>query len=329
MFEFKQLLEEADQLYVIFSHEEKGKLYIPFIGIDGRMEFFTSPQLAANAVKELKAKLKVNTYIKQISGIDNIKQFFIYLRENGLNMFRINNGSSKMQSLSLKDIIDIKETGLVDHLSKDVKNKFIRSKLYEKNIFELSDDEKKGALGNQFAELAYTMRFNGYRELYNGVFYILCADQKPAGGDYYTETALKKVREALKTKEITEKGFDESSLFHNDNTSARVNNKKPEPFYANLPGQAEKEKGFLCMFTDYALAQQGMNVFAEAGAKRGSVLAITMTEIMELSQSFAGVVLDMNTINYIIGKKDFDTIIKCGNYKEAIVVKLKNNQPEQ
>ena len=300
---------------------------IPYMGTDGRLELFTDQALAEAAVEHLKSRLQVLTAAALYDGKEEILGFFRTCMKSGMVCFRLNNGSSEMQEYKFQDLFEYREKNLVDEKNRSVYYMLLRSKEYLFYRGRLPKEEERGKIWRSLAEMEMTMRFNAYREMYNGILYALVGKIKDDDyHDYYTQAAVDRAKEWLKNPEIIESGYKAVHLLHPEHQGGVLYTEPLSLYYVNSPGKAgNPADGLVCVFTSYEEAQNGQRFF-ENGGMPCSIAAVTVQELMREAMKCRGVLIDLQTLDYSILKEQFSEWKVYGEMDGPILVSLSDKK---
>ena len=319
--ELTQFLKDTGSLYVLAAYAA-GDYPFLFTQTDGRLGFFTAADLAEKGKSAVESLLRIHTEILSFEGETQILEFLHFCLRNGYQVFRLDNGTDNMREIWLRELFPSwHEETLVEETNRSLKYLLLRSRAYGMELKSLPEEIRTGKQGRSLTEILLTVRYNAYREFFGGILYAL-AD--PAEGiiDYYTPAALDRARELLEQPENREKHFDFSSLIHNGNRGGEIWSDSKHLFYVNSPAEAgDPAKGYVAVFTDYDGAEKGLEQF-ERSNMPCSILALRGNEILSLAMQCAGLVIDMNTINFVIPKTDFSNVISFGELNGGILVSL-------
>ena len=303
-----KMLLSQEKLWVLTARVPGAKPV--YMDTDGRMEVFTSKELAHKACEMLEEKLHVQADVLELDGEKGIRTFFGDCAYNGIGVMRLDNGTRTMCELWLKNFVVYQAEELLEGKNCSLRHMLYRAKLYA----YLRTKQPEGSdYMHALAEMGLTMTFNAYRELYQGVVYVLGTKQ-----DDERVYATEKAQEVMKN-------WDGGSCI--DNTIEKA---VPLPlFYVNRPGETgQMEKGSVCVFTDLKHAREAQEMFARANMP-SSIIAISCDELLIHASQCAGIVIDMRSINYEILKAEFDKIRTTGALDAPVLVNLKKKEEEK
>ena len=302
-----KMLLQQEKLWVLTARVPGAKPV--YMGTDGRMEVFTTKELAHKACEKLEEKLHVQTDVLELDGEKGIHTFFGECAYNGIGVMRLDNGTRTMCELWLKHFVTYQAEDLLEGKNCSLRHMLYRAKLYA----YLRTKQPEGSdYIHALTEMGLTMTLNAYRELYQGVVYALGTKQQD-----------ERVYATAKAQEVM-KAWGGSCV---DDTL-----EKTVPlhlFYVNRPGETgQMEKGSVCVFTDLKHARAAQEMFAKANMP-ASIIAISCEELLFHASQCAGIVIDMRSINYEILKAEFDKIRTTGALDAPVLVNLKKKEEEK
>lgn len=302
-----KMLLQQEKLWVLTARVPGAKPV--YMGTDGRMEVFTTKELAHKACEKLEEKLHVQTDVLELDGEKGIHTFFGECAYNGIGVMRLDNGTRTMCELWLKHFVTYQAEDLLEGKNCSLRHMLYRAKLYA----YLRTKQPEGSdYIHALTEMGLTMTLNAYRELYQGVVYALGTKQQD-----------ERVYATAKAQEVM-KEWGGSCV---DDTL-----EKTVPlhlFYVNRPGETgQMEKGSVCVFTDLKHARAAQEMFAKANMP-ASIIAISCEELLFHASQCAGIVIDMRSLNYEILKAEFDKIRTTGALDAPVLVNLKKKEEEK
>lgn len=323
----KNLFESMEKLWVLLV-PIPAQPPIPYMGADGRVEFFTEQKLAEEGAAILDERVHAKTEVRKLEGKKAVYDFLRSCLKRRMIHFRLDNGSQNMRELKFEDFLDYREANLVDEKNRYVHFLFIRSQIYRYYLRTACDGKVSfNKFGMQLAETEMTMRFNGYRESYRWIMYVLAGKyEDDESFDYYTVAALDRAVEKLKDPEAVKLGYKAANLLHPGHKGGVFKDTQKGLFYVNSPGQVgNPANGMVCAFTSYENALQGKVLFERSG-RRCSVVAISTPELLAEASQCAGVLVDWPCLNYEIRKEEFGNWKSYGEMDAPIIVSLKDDK---
>lgn len=302
-----KMLLSQEKLWVLTARVPGAKPV--YMGTDGRMEAFTSKELAHKACKMLEEKLHVQADVLELDGEKGIHTFFGECAYNGIGVMRLDNGTRTMCELWLKNFVTYQAEDLLEGKNCSLRHMLYRAKLYA----YLREKQPEGSdYIHALTEMGLTMTINAYRELYQGVVYALSTKQQDE-----RVYATAKAQEVMKTwgGSCVDDTIEKTVPLH--------------LFYVNRPGETgQMEKGSVCVFTDLKHARAAQEMFAKANMP-ASIIAISCAELLFHAAQCAGIVIDMRSLNYEILKAEFDKIRTTGALDAPVLVNLKKKEEEK
>ena len=317
-------LENLSKIYVLMIPIRENKS-IPYMGIDGRLELFTDPHLGQAAAHTLADRTHLQIIVQELEDREAIHQFFRSCMHDGMIVFRLNNGSEARQEYRFGDLFSFREPTLIEEKNRSLRHFLFRSHLYEYCCSLQPEEAQEEKL--KLTEMALTMRYNAYREMYRGLLYALV---DPADSsmdlDLYTVSALDRAKAMLEEKEIIEAGYTAVSLVHFPNQGGALYSSPLCLFFVNSPGQVGSiADGLVCAFTSYEAAEHGKALFASY-QQPCSIVALTGSELLTQALLCAGVLVDLEETGFQISKKDLGLWETYGQLNAPILVRLKNQK---
>ena len=326
--DLQTLSETWGKLWVLTIPRAKDKHY-PWMQLNGRMECFTSQELAMQAQAAVREQQKslIQAQVRLYDGPDAIMGFFNDCLHHGIEVFYLNHGGQEWKELWFRELApDWHEATVLEEASRSLRYLMLRSREYEFRRAAMTPEEQQSSAGLGLTEMMLTVRYNAYRELYRGLLYVLI-DQKADGVDYFTLPALQKAKTWLAAEHALKCGFGPAELIHAGNRGGEITDGTEGLYTANDPEDGEDlSKGLITAFTDYQEAVKGRDLFRQY-QKPCSIVAMTMPEILAKSAECAGLLIDMNTLDFVIQKSAFGEFVTYGEMNGGILVHLK--QPEE
>lgn len=287
-----------------------------YLSADGRLELFSNLELAQNAQQKLLEALDCKIAIQHLDGPETIATILTLICHNGYTCFRLDNGSQTACDVWLKDIVTYREDVLVDEKNRNLRHCFNRSKLHNWIANEIQDQAGNPHVKG-LRQMALTMKLSGLRELGNTLLYAL-ASYTGENQVYVTPGAQEKIGQWLPGSGYEKTAIGRLALYPGELNLA----------YVNAPGeQGSIAKGRVCVFTDLTDANMGLNFFRHGGM-RNSIVILTFDEIASRASQCAGLVVDMQTMNFTVDTKEFGTVLELRALDGPIVVNLKDKKEE-
>ena len=316
--------EHLNKIYVLMVPIQENKS-IPYMGIDGRLELFTDPQLAQTAAHTLAEQSHIQIIVKELEDREAMRYFLRSCMRDGMAIFRLNNGSTPHQEYRFSDLFTFREPTLIEEKNRELRSFLFRSHLYEYCCVLQPEEaqEKKQKL----TEMALTMRYNAYRELYRGLLYALVdPEASDTDHDFYTVAALDRAKDLLEEKKFAEAGYTAVSLIHLPHQGGSLYSSPLHLYFANRPNQVGSiEHGLVCAFTSYEAAKHGRALF-QSYQQPCSIVALTGPELLTQARLCAGVLVDLEETGFQIPKKDLGLWETYGQLNAPILVRLKDQK---
>ena len=295
----------------------------PYIARDGGLEFFTVQDLAQACADRL-AEQRIRTDVRQYRGREEILAFIRRCMHDGMLSFRMNNGSGGIREYRFEDLFDYHEKYLVEEMNRSTRCLLLRGKLYGYYRSLLPREEQSAQAGVNLASLELTMVYNAYRSMYRGVLYALAAPVPHCEDlDCYTKAALDVAKGWLGEKSVSEAGYRANSLIRTPHQGGMIYSGPLKLFYVH--GGGEPGVNMVCAFTSFAAAADGRNMLFGAAddPSKPAVVAVTAPELIGQAMTCDGVLIDMGSIEYMIGKDRFGEWQTYGGMDKPIIVNLK------
>jgi len=298
------------ELYVLCV--DLGAAHPLYISTAGYFELFTDIRPAEIGQQKLSEIFGISLIIRRCTGTSEIHTFFSQCARDGHQHFRLDNGSRESCELNLSDFFLYRAEHLPDEKNRTLRHLLEGARLHEHIARSLSR-ESPAFVPIQEARL--TMQHNALRLLGQGIFYVLgCA--MPEDTIYATRAALEKLGQ-------WKKEFPEELPFAEEYT---VFTEKLNMHYVIRPGEANNpQNGALCLFTELAQARAAQQRFRESGMDC-CVLLATWDHIYLQAKECAGVVVDMQRVNYEISASGYAQINTLRMFDAPIVVRLKDER---
>ncbi|MDO4519907.1 MAG: ribosomal protein L7/L12 [Eubacteriales bacterium] len=312
-------LKKQSQIYVLMDEDYKTEFEMPYIGLDGRIEVFTSLMWARLAVQEISKRKAGHVRIKKFLDVNSFFEMIQYL---GIHYFRINNGMAPVDIRTADLEIPFRKN-LIDQHNAVERGLFIRWLQYGYRLKNMDDAEKGSGFEKMLIEYMETMRLNGYREIGNNMSYVLAT--MPEMGDmntsWYTPNALKWARETALKNNLPD------TVLMADGTNRLAEFTGPLDLQTlRYSADAGLGDSWVCASTGYQEAK-GMNAEMQSfGVNNLVIVAVTFDELYMQACKCAGIELDSLIYGLKLTKDDFANILKWRDMNQVpIVVNVKNS----
>ena len=309
----KKLLS-LDKIYIAYDEDFNNNY--PYITGDGRIEVLTNPILANSLANHYNTCHFGHVSIREISS-NQISEIIESLYSIGINAMRIDNGSMPID-VSLSDIIDSKQTNLLEIINRDTKGLFLRELQYGYRANKIDPSLKKSDRERSLLESMLTMRYNAYRNFGNGLCYVLATTPYQAGITFYTEKALTKAKNLL-----ADYNLPESALIADGDSSYAVYSHSVNLRVAKMNPDQTVQDSMVCAFTGRKEAETIRKSFLQYGTD-DSVIVITYDELYTHGLQCAGILIDLPTIGYNLPKKELNLVLTQRNLNGNINAKFDN-----
>lgn len=307
--ELGKMLLTLDRIYV--AYDEDFNHQFPYIGIDGRIEVCTKPEIVKNLLHYYHEQHLGHLSVCEFTG-DQIVAALNSYQQMGIGVLRLNNGAYPVD-IWLKDILEPIPENLLERRNNPIKGEFLRELQYGYRSEKMDPSEKGGKLEHSLKEWMLTMRYNAYRDFGNGLCYVLAATPYQAGTTFYTEKALAKAKEMLAKDNLPESALiaegDHAFAVYDSVINLRV-------------AQNPMKETFVCAFTGRKEAESVRTCFLQQGID-DSVLVITYDELYSHAMQCAGILIDMPTYGLQLLKGEFQEVEKWRAVQGYILIDLK------
>jgi len=305
--ELGEALLSLPQIHMLCA--DLGAVHPLWIGFDGRFDIFTDTRFAELSQKRLMDEFGINVLLRTCSGEEAIRAFFTACAHDGHGTFRLDEGGRDVCELKLSDFFPYRAEHFPDEKNRELRHLLGRARLYAQTARR---QEKDSPVYRSLHEIRLTLQLNAYRLLGQGAVYVLgCA--MPQDAVYTTCTAQETLR---RWKE----NLSDGRIFSDNYT---VFTEKLNMHYVNRPGETGiPEKGMLCAFTDLVQARGVQKLFRQSGLDC-CVLLATWEHIYQQAKQCAGIVIDMQTINFEIPAAEYHQVNNLRMLDAPIVVRLK------
>lgn len=306
-----KMLLEQDALYVAFD-QDFNAIY-PYLALDGRIEVTTSKE-RAEALKNHYSEKQLGTLmIKEVKN-EEITNFFLFCLSLGIHAMRLDNGFLPV-NIFFYDFMTYQEKNIMEIYNRSMRAQFIHLLQMSYRLRKL-DQSADVALRKKMTEILLTAKANGYRNLGNGLVYVISKASKDSNDIFFTSNALKQANAFIETKKLNP-----DLLKINDQEVSIFN----EPLALRLINQKKDNQltSYLCAYTNY---EEALKVKQQMKIKDAcdQIVVVTYDELMFHANKCGGILVDMLAYGLQIPARDYHEIIKWKNIKGPIMIKLKD-----
>ena len=288
-------LLESDNF--IFLYDRNNSEKYPFFDVDGKVYAFTTTEGAESYIEQNLGEFKHIVCVKEITK-DNYEAFI-----------------SDLQFIEIDKIcLDAPDFGIVipvDYICSisskwtiESSNSFVRNRLIRKNQLvaqfnSFTSEEAKSIHRDIYAKSLNNLTSEAYTHLCNGVVFCLMHGPFVENVTFYTKSAYERVNKIVSS---TSSPCDLDFIVEGDNRYSIV-----EDLPAIGVVDIRNSGMHTCIFTSKDTANQVRKEFKAYGSDDNIVVA-TFEEVLQLSENYNGIAVDMPLYAHSINKKSVDAI---------------------
>ena len=275
-----------------------------YLGSDSQMNVFTAMETAEDAQEYFLEEFHTETKLQTLQGPAEIRAYFDACLRDGIQVTRVDNGSSTMCRLRLENFLDTRAESLIGLKNRRVRGALRQSKQHDLQLGYFPERERGWRMWNEVNNAMMAARLEGYRAMGQGPLYVLALPVDESVS-WYTWDALELARGWLLEADVQAAGYTEQALLAPGTECTAVYCGGRNFCYVNRYGQGnDVETGYVCVFTDYAEAMQVGKRFAASGMPCG-IVAVTLEDLLEQAEQCAGFVVDIDSLSYEVPKDEF------------------------
>lgn len=312
-----EAITKQECIYVAYDGDFSDQF--PFIGTDGRMEICSRQDIALRLQNYYSTEHLGHITMRKIERAEIPDTFRQYIN-SGISVFRLDNGVTPVD-IWFHDFLPRENAALLDEQNRSMRALFLRQLQYGSRIRNMDAVLKKTPYERRIQELMLTVRYQAYRELSNGLVYVLAASACEPGVTCYTPKALERAKAML-----TDPTRTDTLLIAPGHASYGVYDRALELRGIRNPG-GETEGAWMLAFTCRHTAGQVQNALAARGVDTCVVIA-TFDELRAQLVADTGVLLDAPEYGLVLAKEEFQEIVKWRYFSGNILVDLQENLEE-
>lgn len=292
-----KMLLERDAIWVAYD-EDFGNMY-PYVGITGRMEVFTREEYAQSAKNYFASCHEGHLSVKKVDKND-INKFFNDMLYMGILYFNLDNGVSTID-MSIEDFCASDGEICLDKQNKSIRSYLMRYQQLLSRYNKISDTTKKSESKGLYQNILSSLLSNGITALANSAVYVLVPGEYTPDISLYSQRALDKLKAKLNEAKITNEKFmvSEGDVIFGTAKGFTKAETVSNPSMGN----------FLAVFTDKATAQISRHNFNKLDSKLDyNIVAVTFDEVITLSNSCDGIIVDVGAYAHIIDRETLNNI---------------------